>query len=265
MKPPGDFLCQKKRGADGKTFGFDEKELARKKAKYLDTTQYYAQYYNNPNAEENATIKSEYFQYYNRESLIERSGAWYLGDKLLNVYAAIDFAFSVSKRADYTVVVVVGADGEGNIYVLDIDRFRTGTMREMYERAVNLYRKWGYKRLRAEVTAAQQLVVNQLKDYIRTQNLPIGIDEHRPTRNKEERIQAALQPRYENRQIWHYKGGNCSILEEEVRAANAEHDDVKDALAAVVEIAFGPARQRKSKSSDNVIYHSRFGGVSFRG
>ena len=261
----GEFLWPKSRRADGKTFGFDEKELARKKAKYLDTTQYYAQYYNNPNAEENATIKSEYFQYYNRESLIERSGAWYLGDKLLNVYAAIDFAFSVSKRADYTVVVVVGADGEGNIYVLDIDRFRTGTMREMYERAVNLYRKWGYKRLRAEVTAAQQLVVNQLKDYIRTQNLPIGIDEHRPTRNKEERIQAALQPRYENRQIWHYKGGNCSILEEEVRAANAEHDDVKDALAAVVEIAFGPARQRKSKSSDNVIYHSRFGGVSFRG
>lgn len=260
----GEFLWPKSRRSDGKTFGFDEKELARKKAKYLDTTQFYAQYYNNPNAEENATIKSEFFQYYNREALIERSGVWYLGDKLLNVYAAMDFAFSVSKQADYTVIVVVGADAEGNIYVLDIDRFRTGAMREMYERAVRLYHKWGFRRLRAEVTAAQQLVVNQLKDYVRLQNLPIGIDEHRPLRNKEERIRAALQPRYENRQIWHYKGGNCQVLEEEVRMENPEHDDVKDALAAVVEIAFGPARQRKGRDSSNVIYNSRFGGVSFR-
>ncbi len=43
----------------------------------------------------------------------------------LNVYAAIDFAFSLRKKADYTALVVIGVDHQGNFYILDIDRFKT--------------------------------------------------------------------------------------------------------------------------------------------
>jgi len=133
----------------------------------------------------------------------------------------------------------------------------------MYEKAERLHRKWHFLRLRAEVTAAQQLVVNQMKDYMRQVNLPLAIDEHRPIRNKEERIYSALKPRYENKQIWHYKGGNCQVLEEELRMARPEHDDCKDALAAVVETAYGPAKRRYQSAQNNVVYHSRFGGVAY--
>jgi hypothetical protein len=259
----GEFLWPRQRRADGKTFGFDEQILARKKAKYLDITQFYAQYYNNPNTTENAPIDKTRFQYYNREALKNLSGAWYLGEKLLNVYSAIDFAYSIEKSADYTAIVTVGVDAEGFIYILEIDRFRTNRISVMYERLVLAYKKWGFKKLRAEVTAAQSLVVQQLKEYMRQQNLAISIDENRPVKKKEERINAALEPRYSNQQIWHYKGGNCQILEEELVVHRPEHDDVKDTLAAVVEIARGPAKRSSSTAESNVVYSGRFGGVAF--
>lgn len=261
----GEFLWPKQRRKDGKQFGFDAKELARKRAKYLDVTQFHAQYYNNPNADSEGAVKPTLFQYYNREALVDRSGVWYLGEKLLNVYAAMDFSYSISKTADYTVIMVVGVDDGGNIYVLDIDRFRTKSIREMYEKAERLHRKWHFLKLRAEVTAAQQLIVNQMKDFMRQVNLPLAIDEHRPLKNKEERIAAALNPRYENNSIWHYKGGNCQTLEDELRLQHPEHDDCKDTLAAVVEIAYGPMKRRNRMSKENIIYSNRFGGVAFRG
>ncbi len=259
----GEFLWPKQRRSDGKTFGFDEKELARKKAKYLDVTQFYAQYYNNPNSKETSYIDTGKFQYYNREALKNISGVWYLGDKLLFVYAAIDFAYTVKEHSDFTVVLTVGVDQDGNIYVLDIDRFRTNKISEMYERVIAAYRKWGFRKLRAEVTAAQSLVVQQLKDHMRRSTAgAIAVDENRPKGQKEERIQAALEPRYTNQVIWHYKGGNCQTLEEELVVEHPEHDDIKDALAAVVEIAKPPAKRRTSEGPTNVVFSSRFGGVA---
>lgn len=259
----GEFLWPVQRRTDGKVFGFDEKVLARKKAKYLDVTQFYAQYYNNPNSAETSYIDASRFQYYNRDVLKNISGDWYIGEKLLFTYCAVDFAYSVKERSDYTAIVVVGLDEDGNIYVLDIDRFRTNKISEMYERIVRAYRKWGFRRLRAEVTAAQALVVQQLKDHMRSANMPVSIDEHRPTRNKEERIKAALEPRYANQQIWHYKGGNCQTLEEELMVEHPEHDDLKDGLAAVVEIAKAPMKRRNTKADNVVIYSNRFGGVAY--
>ena len=45
----GEFLWPKMRRNDGKWFGFDRAILAKKRGQYLDKTQFYAQYYNNPN------------------------------------------------------------------------------------------------------------------------------------------------------------------------------------------------------------------------
>jgi hypothetical protein len=257
----GEFLWPKQRRSDGKSFGFDDRELARKRAKYLDITQFYAQYYNNPNSPENSYIDASQFQHYNRESLNNISGVWYLADKLLHIYTAIDFGYSTKSTADYTAIVTVGVDADGFIYILDIERFRTNKISEMYDRITRTYRKWKFKKLRAEVTAAQDLVVQQLKDHMRSANLPIVIDENRPRGDKDERIRASLEPRYTNKTIWHYKGGNCQTLEEELVMEHPEHDDIKDCLAAVVDIAKSPPK-RSTQSQNNIVYSARFGGVA---
>jgi hypothetical protein len=267
VETDGEFLWPKQRRADGKTFGFDEKELARKKAKYLDITQFFAQYYNNPNASENAIIDRSRFNYYERESVTNVSGAWYIGDKLINVFAAMDFAYTINTGSDFTVILILGVDEDNYLYVLDIERFKTNKISVMYDKVERMYRKWRFRKIRCEVSGMQKIIVSQFKDYMRSQNIVFSIDEYTPPRNvkKEERISAILEPRYQHGFVFHYKGGNCSLLEEELIMNHPEHDDIKDALASCVEIAKPPISSRKSKDKNNVIeFSSRFGGVRFR-
>lgn len=268
VETDGEFLWPKQSRTDGKAFGFDEKELARIKAKYIDTTQFYAQYYNNPNSLENSRIGVEKFQYFDKSHLQNREGDWYFRDRKLNVYAAIDFAFSLRKQADFTALVVVGVDSQGNYYILDIDRFKTDRIVEYFNHIVKSWEKWGFRKLRAEVTVAQQTIVKELREsYLKPNGIPLSIDEFRPTRHmgdKAERIGAILEPKYDNLQIWHYRGGNCQSLEEELVMIHPPHDDIKDALANAISISIIPKQRFGTMTiADNVMTHSRFGGVAF--
>lgn len=265
----GNFLWPRMQRKDGKWFGFDREILARKRAQYVDKTQFRAQYYNDPNDPSEAKVRRDRFQYYEKNFLSLNNGYWHYRGNRLNVYAAIDFAFSTKKNADYTSIVVVGIDPHGAIYVLDIERFKTNKISEYFKAIVDLQVKWNFRKIRAEVSVAQEVIVEDLKDnYIRPNGLSLSIDTHRPTRSqgsKEERMAAVLEPRYDSMTIWHYRGGNCELLEEELLLQNPPHDDIKDSLAAAIEICVPPAAQRFKNPGDkgnNLVFHSRFGGIS---
>jgi len=265
----GEFLWPRQQRSDGKWFGFDAKILSKKRAKYLDKVQFQSQYYNNPNALDGSRINYEQFQYYDKKYLTNKGGMWYHKDKRVNVFAAVDFAYSLKKRSDFTAIVVVGVDADGNYYVLAVERFQTEKISEYFEHILRLHQYWGFRKLRAEITAAQKAIVQELKDsYIRPYGLALAIDEHSPTRHsgsKEERISAVLDPRYENKSVWHYQGGNCQLLEDELIQVHPPHDDIKDALSSAIEIAKIPtASGILSRKTNKIIYHSRFGGVAAR-
>lgn len=268
----GEYLWPRQQRYDGKWFGFDNKILAKKRAQYLDKTQFRAQYYNDPNDYSTASIKAEMFNYYKPEHLQRHMGKWYYRGRRLNVFAAIDFAFSVRVKADFSAIVVVGIDAENNVFVLDIERFKTNNISDYFQKILKLHQKWDFRKLRAEVSVGQMVIVKELKDnYIQRHGLALSIDEHKPTRHigaKEERIEAALVPKYTNGQMYHYFGGNCQILEEELTLQNPAHDDVKDCLASVIEILVAPSGQNTTHSSPvyggrtiKELSHSKFGGI----
>jgi hypothetical protein len=256
------------RAKDGKAFGFDAQVLSKIRAQYGDKVQFYAQYYNDPNDPGSNRVSRDKFQYYDKKFLKQSDGHWFYKGNRLNVYASIDFAFSLSKKSDNTAIVVIGIDCDGFIYILDIDCFKTDRIGEYFSRIAALHSKWEFNKLRAEVTVAQSIIVRDLKDKLREEGLRLSIDEFRPTRKegtKEERIAAALEHRYENMTIWHYKGGYTDVLEEELVLARPAHDDIKDALASAVEIAVKPKTGRRNEERSNIIqFNSRFGGVAFR-
>jgi phage terminase large subunit-like protein len=262
----GEMLWPRSQRRDGKWFGFDIKVLAKKRGQYLDKGQFRAQYYNDPSDPDNVPIESSRFQYYERKLLKEENGHWFYKDSKLNVFASIDFAFSLSKKADYTAIVVIGVDSQNNIYVLDIDRFRTDRITEYFEHILQLSTKWSFRKLRAEVTVGQQAIVKQLKELIKQHGLAISVDEFRPNKyqgNKDERISATLEPRYDNLQIWHYRGGNTQTLEEELQSRNPPHDDIKDALASAIDIAVKPFKNVRREKSSNIVWaNNRFRGAS---
>lgn len=273
VETDGVFIWPRRvRSSDNKAFGLNANTLARIKAEYEDRVQFYAQYYNDPNDPGSERITSDKFQYYNQKFLRKEGSNWYFKDKKLNVYAAVDFAFSLNKRADYTAIVVIGLDCDGNIYILDIDRFKSDKTIEYFRHIIHLHSRWHFKKIRAEVTVAQQIIVNDIKDYIKQEGMALSVDEYRPNKtegSKEERMAATLEHRYDNLLMWHYEGGYTPVLEEELTQARPAHDDVKDALTSAIGIAVRP-KQSKTKSDvlgmfqNTVQTHGRFGGVAYR-
>lgn len=263
----GEFLWPKQQRKDGSWFGFDAEILAGIKAEYIDRGQFRAQYYNDPNDSEDTPIPRNSWGVYDRKNISVSNGVTYFKDTKLNVFAAVDFAFSRTKRADWTSVVVVGVDSDNNYFVLDIDRFKTDKITDYFHAIEDMWTKWRFKKIRCEAVVAQMAVVDSLKDMIKEEGMLLSVDIYKPTRhegNKYERIQSILEPRYANGQMYHYAGGNCQILEEELVQRNPAHDDCKDALAAAVDLAKPPKKSfRRSHSlGNNIVTHKRFGGIA---
>ena len=258
------------RPADNKVFGYNPAVLSRIRAEYEDKVQFHAQYYNDPNDPGSERISRDKFQYFDDKHLKRKNGAWFFRSNRLNIYASVDFAFSLSKAADFTAIVVVGIDCDGNLYVLDIDRFKSDKTKEYFNHIKRLHSKWSFKKIRAEVTVAQKVIVNDIKDFVKKEGLRLSVEEFRPSKkegSKEERMSAVLEWRYDDMLVWHHVGGFIQVLEEELVQASPKNDDVKDALASAIEIAVKP---RQSRSADNMseLFGSgsktnRFGGARF--
>lgn len=264
----GEFLWPLQQRNDGKWFGFSAEILAKKKAQYLNKVHFRAQYYNDPHDVDSSAYQREFFQYYNPEFLVSKDGKWYFKGNRINVVAAVDFAYTTGIKSDFTSIVVVGLDGQNNYYVLEIDRFKTKLIRDYYEHIFKLHQKWHFRKIRAEVSAAQVAIVNDLKEsYIRPQGLALSVEEYRPSQRqgtKEERINAILEPRYANLQMWHPRSGNTQLLEEELLFTNPPHDDIKDALSSAVDLAQAPTgfAFQAQRVEPAFQYHTRFGGVT---
>lgn len=231
----GVFLWPRSARADGVKFGFDFNELAIKKAKYKDRLQFRAQYYQDPNDPEGDKVHSNMFMYYNRAKLQFRKGKWYYLGRELCVVAAMDFAYSLNRRSDSTTIAVVGIDWEGNKYILDLVRFKTVAVQGYYDVLRPLHQKWHFKYCRVEATAAQVVLCNELRLKFETDGQHVKLEDFRPTKQlgaKEERIAAALTPAYKENSVYHYRGGECGTLEEELTEDNPAHDDVKDVVAS---------------------------------
>lgn len=262
----GQYLWPKQRRHDGRYFGFDIKERSKKYAKYIDKGQFFAQYYNDPTDPTNLRLARDRFQYYDQAHIRLFNGDWYFKGRRLNILGALDLAFSESKRADYTAIVVAGIDEDNNIYILYIDRFKTSKASVIFDHLLDAHNKWYFRRLRAETVSGQEMIVGELKNYMKEYGVYFSIDEFSPTRHegsKAERIAMTLLPRYDAMAIWHFRGGHCQTLEDELVVEHPEHDDIADAFTSVVMALRAPSRNtRRQRENHKPAVNARFGGVA---
>ena len=269
----GNYCWPKMEMPNGEVFGFDEEELAIKKADALidgDIGLFYGQYYNDPNNDATKIISKDCFKYLEPRFLRQEQGHWFYKSNRLKIYAGADLAWtdgnsSNSRRRDYTAVAVVGIDEEGFIYVLDITRFQTEETEVYYEHIIDMHEYWGFNKITIETNSAGKIIKKNIEDEIRRYGGHLTVEGRANVSHqgkKEERIAETLHHRYKNGTIFHNKGKYTRLLEEEIQSERPPHDDLKDVLAMVVADAVAPfrlARERK-KTTGNVVQMSRFGG-----
>lgn len=267
----GEFLWPKEVSThNGEAYGFDPGALALIKAEYLangQASQFWAQYYNDPNNIDNARVGKDMFQYYDRKHLRVSGGTVYYSGEKLNVFAAMDIAWSGGDRSDYTAIAVIGMDREGFIYILDLDQFKTSHFQEYYNRVISLQNQWGFRRIRIESNAGGKFVAQELENIARRNGNSLIIDAKATTSHdgkKWERHAAILEPKYHQQAVFHYKGGYITLLEEQIMLERPPHDDLEDALCAAIEISKAPGKRANSTlrgtGTDNIVYDTRFGG-----
>ena len=151
-------------------------------------------------------------------------------DRFDRITMGVDLAISTKADADYTAVVVLGANA-GNTWVLHAERTRTG-----FNGALNFIQsianQWNPSIVAIESVQYQAAVVEQL---LRSTNLPIqGV---KPDRDKLTRF-LPLEARYEQGLVWH--APNLREFEEELLSfPHGAHDDLVDASAYAYNVLGG--------------------------
>lgn len=204
-----------------------------------------AQYLLEPVPPEDALFKN--FKYYEPNDI--------KGLKL-HKFIAVDPALSEKKEADYSAMVCVGVDHNNTWYILDLWRDKVNP-----KRLIDQIFAWDKKHrpvtVAIETVAFQRIIQFYIEEEMRRRGHRFPITELRHTEmSKEERIRG-LQPRYESGQILHPKHPRNHHLhklekylkDELERFPRGKNDDLADALASILEIAF-PAKRFKERKTN---------------
>lgn len=65
-----------------------------------------------------------------------------IGKEPAHLYLSVDLAWTEKKASDWTVIIAVAVDHQGNHWVLDYDRFQISSPTGIYDRLIKFYRKY---------------------------------------------------------------------------------------------------------------------------
>lgn len=162
----------------------------------------------------------------------------------MNIFMASDFAISEKKSADETVHIVVGVDKNNDIWVLDLFNERVNP-KQSIDALIALHQKYKPIRYGMEVVSFQKSMKYALEDRMRSSGRYFKIDELKAANSKYQRI-LGLQPLVQmgkvhvKREIA-FRNANLSgenILDQFDKFPNGQHDDIIDALAYILQLAF---------------------------
>jgi len=213
---------------------FNEKKLT--ELKELHGSYIFSSFYlNNPVDVDMALIKKSMIKYYDE------------APDNLEIFTCIDPAISQGTSADYTAIVTVGIDWQNNWYVLETRRGKW-TVGRMIEEIFSVYKRWQPTTMSIEVIGLAQALLDSIhtEEEKRNQFLPLTEIKARNAVNKERRIRATLQPRFENGKIF-IKRDMSDLEDELIHFPKSKHDDLIDSMSDIAEIGFAPGKEEEKE------------------
>jgi predicted phage terminase large subunit-like protein len=148
------------------------------------------------------------------------------GQECTAYYIGVDLAISQKETADYTAIVVIGTTKEGEVVVVEADRFRA-QFQEIGRKINSAEQRWNARVVAVESNQAQAWMVQELK-----RNTKMNVVGVRADRDKVIRFQP-VEARYEQGLVYHVPHINPEFTEELLSFTGTpqdKHDDFIDAL-----------------------------------
>lgn len=196
------------------------------------------QYQNEIVPEDLQSFKKSWFKQY--KSLPER---------VFN-FAMIDPAIGQKKTSDYTGIIVISVDTDGNWYVRVANRERL-TPTQIVNKCFEIQSEFKCMGIGVEAVAYQEALIYMLSEEMTRRKIVLPIKPIRPPtdRTKEARIRS-LVPRYEWSRIFH-NTGLYDLESELLTFPRSSHDDLSDALSALDELVTYPSKEKEKDERPN--------------
>lgn len=182
---------------------------------------------------------------------------------------AVDFAVSLSSRADYTAIAVGGKTFQRALCALDFSVGHYSTEKTLDE-IVLLARKWNVKRMYVETIGFQSLYRGMIIKRLADEGLQCGVIDYKPVGNKHKRIESHLSSYFSTGNVYfsdHLKR-NASVMNSFSFFGRASaKDDPPDALAVVAQHSHSPEEKtalynkRLFRSSEYYEGYSKYGSL----
>ena len=190
-----------------------------------DPYKFAQEYMNNPVPYEHATFKSEYFDNY-EDSKLPRN---------LIINVTCDLACTDKTYSDYTVILPVGIDPLGDLWVLPYKRGKYVDPDQILEQMFQVYNtyrdkgNWEFGRFGIEAVAFQRFLLKNFNRERKKRGYRFPVVEIPAKGDKTQRI-AQLQPLFASGDI-HIRYDMLDLKQELLDFPRSMHDDIVDALA----------------------------------
>lgn len=153
------------------------------------------------------------------------------GKKLVNYYAAIDFAVSTRDRSDYTVIAIAAVDDRGMLNIVDIRRGRWDSL-QIIDEMFAVHTKYDPQIFTVERGTIEKSLGPILRSEMLSRGLYLRLHPLTPTKDKMQRARS-IQARFRAGGIRFDKGAfwYADLEDEMVRFPRSRHDDQVDAIS----------------------------------
>jgi len=197
------------------------------KEKQRDPLKYAQEFLNNPIAYEHAMFKEEYFDDYSDDKLPK--------DLLINI--TVDLACTDKEYSDYNVILPVGVDPLGDLWILPYHRAKYSDPDKLIDKMLDMYEKyaksgrpgWKMGKFGIERNGFQRFLIHNFNKARKTRKLQFPVFEIQAKGDKTQRI-GQLQPYFASNSI-HIRADMLDLKNELLDFPRAMHDDIADALA----------------------------------
>jgi predicted phage terminase large subunit-like protein len=171
----------------------------------------------------------------------------------VEVYGGVDPASSLSMRADYFVIAMIGVDAEGNHYAIDIFRERISPEKQP-QKIIDMYKKYRPRRVKIETVGYQEALRTAVREIMRNSDLYIpGLEKGvKPRTRKSERLLSLVPMFAKGRFYW--RPQDLEPQKEFMSYPKGKHDDVMDAIWTALDGAKPCRRKEWIKNTDDTTF-----------